>query len=244
MRIFGMSLGLALLAGPALADVTGRFETVDEDALIDMEMTIEADDVGNVRMQMAGSSGYYLLLDGELFIVQRDADGSLVMRLSDAMTISLETADRMGASDLFKSAKDELPDWDLAPMGDVTVGNRQGVAYGVRPNPGEEPVHELMVISSDPQLAPLGQAIMRAQEASLNGMGQFRAILAQVSGELSAAIEKGAPLRMMQIELTDVSFDTIPAGRFELPAEPLTIEQLREQSLPYPSPPTLPPRED
>ena len=43
----------SVLAVPAQADIAARYETNDENAVMKMEMTVEADNEGNVRTQTA-----------------------------------------------------------------------------------------------------------------------------------------------------------------------------------------------
>ena len=76
--------------------MAGRYETVDENAVIDMEMTIEADGTGRVRFQMAGMTGYYLLNGEELFIVEKDGESFVVTRTADLFVLQQEAMDRLG----------------------------------------------------------------------------------------------------------------------------------------------------
>ncbi len=241
--IFASLLAAGVWATPAHADIAGRYETVDDDTHFQMEMTFEVDDVGNVRIQQGGSPSYYLLRDGEFYLVGRENGEPSVIRLSDAMVIAGETFDRMGARDAF----DEVPEFEpfnFSEMGPQTVSGRTGMAYGIVSDGNDEPVWASLVIGDDPRLAPLGRAMAEAQASQVSGMGSLGTMLQNLSGNMQEVLNKGAPLRWMSIELTDVSFDEIPAERFALPSEPISLEELRAASEPAPPPPTLPPRED
>jgi|GEM_PF-2349531 len=249
MRIVrAIGAGLLLTAAipvPVYADIAGRYETVDEDAVMKMEMTIEADEHGNVRTQMARLGAYFLVSDGEFYQVATSEEGPSVIRLADLMAIQKEFAEDFFADRLEAWEK---PTETFAPMDEETVGSRVGTGYGIVNDDNPEPQYALLVISDDPQLAPLGQALANSNEAmadSMNGWGAMGTVLRMMNDEMVAVMRKGAPLRMMSIELTDVSLDPIPAERFELPAQPLTIEEIRARFMPsVEPPPTLPPRED
>jgi len=230
---------------PAYADIAGRYETVDDDAIMEMELTVEADEHGNVRTQTARLGLYYLLTNGEFYQVMAGKDGPLVIRLADLMAVQQELAEKFFAD---RPEAWEEPTETFAAMDKQTVGDRVGTGYGIVNEDNPEPQYALLVISDDPQLAPLGQALANSNEAmanSMSGWGAMGTVLRMMNDEMVAVMRKGAPLRMMSIELTDVSLDPIPAERFSLPAEPMTIEQIRAQFSPnVDAPPTLPPRED
>ncbi len=235
------AITLSLWATPALADVSARYETVEENAFIDMEMTIEVDDAGNMRMQMNGTPNYYLYRDGEMFVVSRDRGDPSVVKVSDMMAIAQETFERIGVAAAFADAPEPEP-FIFSPMEEQVVQGRTGMAYGTVQEEGDAARWGSLVISNDPQLAPIGQAMAAAQQVQIQGMGSMGTMLGRLSGNMIEVLASGAPLRWMQIELTDVSFDPIPRDRFALPAEPLTIEELRAAAEPAEPPPTLPPR--
>ena len=236
-------VGIASVAAPAHADIAGRYETVDDDTFVDMEMTLEINDTGQMRMQMKGMPGYYLLRDDDMYIVSWQSGETSVVRLADMMTIANEAFERMGVDNAFADKGDD-EGFIYSEMGQQTVGGREGTAYGVVSEEGDEGVWASLVMSSDPRLAPIGQAMARAQEAQIRNMGSMGAVLQNMSASMQDVLRRGAPLKIMTIELTDVSFDEIPDERFALPSEALTIDELREASRPAPPPPTLPLLED
>ena len=234
-------VALMLTATPAAADVSGRYETVDEDRMIDMEMTLEVDDAGNARIQMAGSNGYYLLHGGELFMVSWQAGETTVVRMADAMVVAQEVMARLGVPDDFGDGPTPEP-FMFEPMGEVEVRGRTGTAYGIASEAEADPVFGSLVISNDPRLAPLGRAQSEAQRLQAQGMGSIGMVLQRLGGNMQEVMASGAMLRWLGIELTDVSFDPIPPERLALPGEPVTLAELREAVRPAPPPPTLPPR--
>ena len=125
------------------------------------------------------------------------------------------------------------------------MGGRKGIGYGIIPENGAEPMYASIVVARDSNLAPLGQAIAFVQDASIKGMGSMGSMLGMMNAQMVDLLQAGAPLRMLNIELTDVSFDKIPEARLALPTEPLTLDQLRARvAEPVEPPPTLPARED
>jgi hypothetical protein len=235
-------LALTLLTSPAFADVAARYETTEEDPFIDMEMTFETDDAGDVRLQMAGQASYYLLSDGEAFVVSRGSTGPTVVLVSDLLTVQSEILQRMGVSDRLGQISDPDPSLEFHETGPETVGLWQGTGYSLGPPTSGSPAHASLVLSEDPRLAPLGQAMAALQKETTSGMGQFTALFAQFGSAYEELLSKGTPVRWLQLELTDISFEPIDPARFALPAPPITIDQLRAESAPLPPPPTLPPR--
>lgn len=236
---------VALLVGslpstPAWADVAARYEQGDDNAVVALNMTIEANDSGDVRFQMRNLGGYYLLREGTMYLVQKDADSFIVMRLDDVMTVQNEALGKMG----WKKPEindDDFPKSSFAPMSIEIVGGRSGMAYGMVRDTGESPTYASMVISDDPALAPIGKAMALAQDQMFKSMGNMGLMLGQVNEDLRERIGRGAILRMMSVELTDVSFDQIPDDRFALPTTPMTLEELRAATdTSIAPPPTLP----
>jgi hypothetical protein len=240
MGMAGLTVGL--LARPAFADVAGRYENTEEHPFIDMELTIEADEHGNIRLQMAGMPAYYLLRDGEFYVVGREADRTSVSRMVDAIAISQEAAARMGIDEtVFNDAPEPEP-MNFTAVGEERVGEWTGTAYGLAPSDGGDASPATFVISDDPRLAPPGKALVDSQKAMAAGMisfGRIGIMMGRVNAELVSLLEKGTPIRMTQLELTGYSIDPIDPERFALPAEPLTLDQLRAQQQEFPPPPTL-----
>ncbi|WP_128891226.1 hypothetical protein [Erythrobacter sp. HKB08] len=244
-RIY-LAAAAALVALPsaAQADVAARYETVDDKAVIDMEMTIEADENDNVRFQMARTGGYFLLRDGEMYQVQKTVEGYEVVRTRDALLVQQEAMAKLGWKIPDMVNAPELAAPRLEPMEEETVGGRVGTGYGMVGQGMDGPIYASLVVSTDPELAPIGSAMASANENMLKGMGEMGSMLGMVGEDMLALMKQGAPLRMLSVELTDVSFDPIPQARFELPAEPMTLEQLRAAlDVTVDAPPTLPARD-
>lgn len=241
---FSPAAAAALLAAStaASADVAARYETQDKDAPFDMGMSIEADDRGNVRMQMPRLNTYFIFRDGTLYQITQDRTGAFAVRVEDALIVQQEMLAKLG---MRMPADMPEPDLVLAPVGPETVGTRQGMGYGLTGKDSAPPNFAAFVISDDPALAPIGMALALANANSLKGMGEIGTMLGLLNDELLAMLRKGAPLRIMSMELTDVSTDPIPPARFTLPAPPTSLAELRamaDQTSSVEPPPTLPPR--
>lgn len=234
------SIGLS--SQVAFADVAGRYENTDKNAVLDLEMTIEADDAGDVRVQMAKTGTYYLFRDATLYLVTMNGEDTTVMKVSDVFAVQQEALAQMRMK--MPPMPPSPPEVRFAPMEEVTVAGRKGTAFGMVSAEHEKPVYGSIVISADPKFGALGRAIARVNTSQIKGMGSMGQMLQMMNTEMLALLQRGAPLRMLSIELTDVSFDNIPAGRFALPTEPLSINEIRAQLIKptVPPPPTLPPR--
>ena len=237
-------IGSALFSQSAQADVAGRYENTDEKIPFNFGMTIEADDADNVRIQMAHGNQYYLYRDGVMYVVTVGSDETKVMRLDDMLAVQMEAMARLGWENPFESAP--VSTSHFAPMDEVVVGSRKGTGYGIVSGEREEAVYASIVISDDPELKQLGAAIARANASSIRGMGSMGTMLQTMNSEMLGLLEKGAPLRMLSVELTDVSFDEIPPERFAIPTEPMTIDEVRHLliSPTIAPPPTLRPHSD
>ena len=240
-------LACGLTAAPAAADISARYELQDSQPSFDMTMTLEIDAGGNERIQMTQQAGYMLVLNEVTYLVARGPTGVYVARLDDLVTVMGEAAKRMGFADALanmpKSDQEKPP--VLASMGSKLINGRAGTAYGIS-DKRARPVFALFVISSDPKLAPLGAAFVKsfAQSSSYaNKMFPGLGTLTQMFGPNIEVLGKGAPLSMLSMNLTDVSFAEIDDSRFTLPAKPLTIDEIRQQYENFPTPPTLPSRD-
>ncbi len=125
-QLAGLLLVGLWCSSPALADVAGRYENSDKNAVLEMEMTVETDDAGDVRFQMNGTGSYYLLLEGELYSVQKGSDGYTVVRVADLLVVQQEAMERLGWKQPKLPEDLVLHPLEFAPMGEETVGDVRG----------------------------------------------------------------------------------------------------------------------
>nr|WP_166178223.1 hypothetical protein [Altererythrobacter segetis] len=238
--VFG--LALSAFAFPAAADVAGRYETKDKNAFFTMEMTIETNDAGDVRMQMAGQANYFLLKSGVVYTVGRGEAGPVVERVADMLAVQADTLRRIGLSDRLADAAGKAPQTEFAKIGPESVGPWKGTAFGFKSDTGKPGPYAAFVMSDDPRIAPLGKGIAAMNADMMGAMGNMFPGFGQFGQDFLRFLATGTPIRMINVELTDVSCDRIDPERFALPAAPLALEQLKAQAQPFPEPPTLPPR--
>ena len=181
--------GIAVAAAcPAHADLSALYQT----DFVSMSMTIEVDDAGDVRLQMSpGSPAYYLVKGDKGYIVQRSPTGPYAMELDTYLKIQTEAL--AGFADGMKDFENKsggFPETEFVSLGPAEVRGRAGTGYSMgfksdkRAKSTEVADHAMLVISQDPQLAPVGTALMRFQrQADGRWQGCFRnsAVSAKVS---------------------------------------------------------------
>lgn len=202
---------LMLLPVPALADVTARYALGEkgEDTLV-----IESDDGGNLR---AGVGEKFLLIrrDGVDYIIVGDAAGTMKVARFDAVleVVSGQMKTMVGGTDATRMK------FVLTEGGPETVAGRAGTIWNFGPEEeGGKPGKMLdVVISGDPQLAPIGLLFRRMVESigpvmgGLLGPGNFAALGTEL-------FSKGAPLRVGPVlKLLSVDTADVAASRFDLP---------------------------
>lgn len=239
---------LTLAAAPAVADVSARYETEQRGSSLRMEMMLEIDSGGNMRVQMGAMPMYMLMLGSDMYMVARGPTGVYVVRIEDFATVAREFIDRMeSVRDMPDGTADpEAEQQRLVALGQREVNGRTGTAYGA-PAHGDTPEYVQFVISDDPSLAPIGAAFVRSLVNSTETASRMIPGFGNIRNGLAPEMEllnRGAPLTMASMSLTDVSLEEIDDSRFALPAEPLTIDQIRAQYETFEAAPTLPRREN
>ncbi|MBV9882505.1 MAG: hypothetical protein JO276_05805 [Sphingomonadaceae bacterium] len=224
-----------LAAGPARADIVARYAMGQPDFPMP-EMVIEVNDRGDFHMTM-GNQGAYYVIDGAAYFVQADLRGLYVARADDltALVAELARAHRMQSHAQPGSAH-LPPAVQFMEAGTETIAGRTGTVW-TTPAPGGAPstAHGMeMVVSSDPDLTPLGRAMVRQFEMSMDGVRTMAGLAADAGagewGAMRAVLARGAPLRFGEImRLTSVEVRPLPASEFILPAAPLSRAALAER---------------
>lgn len=204
---------LFLFARPALADVTLRYAQSGNDAAI----TMRADDAGRVRMDVTG--GYYLFLDGVSYLVLNDSQGTFVCLQSDFV-------DLLNSLQMAPAPSGTLPAAAVSEHGTEVVAGRLGERFTIG-SPGETRDVLDVVISRDPDLAPIGRAMAV----------QFPPFFAAVGGRvpgvgdaLAGLLRRGTMLKLGTIfQLQAIDRAPIAAGAFVLPGRLISREALRER---------------
>jgi hypothetical protein len=225
---------LLLAASPALGDVTAVYKH----KWAAMSMTVEIADDGKVRYQMSAGNTYGLVLDGVDYFVQTDARGQVVDRVNDLVTAQKEAM----ADFLAKMPPPAMNDGPkLIPFGKVTINGREGRAFVYESQKDAKEADPVVVVSDDPKLATLGRVMASQFSKSTAMLGGMMGRTPSTAAEMETALNSGAAISFAGMELVSISDAKIDPKRFELPAEPETLDQIRARMKPLPSPPTAAP---
>ena len=231
-------------------------------------MTVEVADGGNVRYQMSAGQTYGLTLGDQSYFITLESAGPQVDRLDDLVTAQKEAMaafltdfrnhDTSGGPQLVSKGKVTIngrvgeafgygpPATDSAHS--IVMVNPHLKSLSGRVTSKEMSKSELdramsgnvVVISHDPDLAQLGKAMAKQ-------FGTSRAMLAGMIGDTPTTItqmekllESGAPLSFAGMELQSINHAPIDPKRFDLPAQPETLDQIRARMKSLPPPPTAP----
>lgn len=227
---------LALWASPAAADVTARYVAGANAALA---MTVEVNDRGDSRTSM-GNQGAVLTVNGETYLLMADLAGTFAVRQEDVFALFAAQARAMTSDIAAGPAAAAPPDRSVAVrQGSEVVGGRTGTIWAVR-SPGEESAARPggrarpgegggidFVVSSDPDLAPVGRVLARQLGASVDGMNRM---IGPGWGRFGAAMrsifERGTVIRFGRLlRLESVATGPVPADRFALPETVFSREQ-------------------
>lgn len=218
-----MTIGLLAFATPALADMTANY--VGPNGAMTMKIEIASN--GDMRGQTGAQNAYFITRDGHGYLIQATFDGPAVMRVEDMATVMTEQMKKM-MPNMPPANGDDAPSFALAKGGEVTIRGRKGMAYYMGTAEDGKPIGDpILVISTDPDLAPLGVAIAYQFSMSVVMMGQVLGGSNPLKG-MQDILKTGTAIVFSGLQLDTVNHDLIPAERFVLPAEPLKIDEVRK----------------
>ncbi len=244
IAIFAL-LGLGASA-PAWADVTLRYravmpQTATAEARANAPaMTIEADDAGQARIEMAapgapagGRAPSVALITregvGYLALAGPQPGQEIVARQEDALALLTPMAAGLAAG----SARDGVQEAmrqrvEIVPVGAESVAGVRGNLYRVVIVSGETRSPPLdIVLSSDPRLATAGRELVRLVDSLRPTLVAVTGGEPRVFGAVRALLGMGVPLRIGNAMVLDsVSTADVPDSRFVLPGRVWTREQL------------------
>jgi hypothetical protein len=219
------AIGALFVGGAAsAADITARYVMP---AIGNAVMTVEADDRGNSRISVNGETAL-IIRNGVSYVIADDSEGRFVVRREDMLAATRELARQMvGAPDPPPEAL-AVPPRLPAPTeaGTEIVAGRPGTRWIILP--GDPPQAEAMdvVLSADPELAPIGRALAVQFDESAFGVGAGvgpLGLTGDVPPPVKALFGRGTILRYGQMaRLESVAAAPIAESAFTLPAEPLT----------------------
>lgn len=225
---------LLACAGAAHADVTAVFTqpnvftyTVELRSNGDMRREIPSNGDASRGILPSKPGAYMLMLQGQCFDVVPTPSGMVVDRCDDAAAALFAVENERApssAKDLHEASKN-MPDLQyFTKRGLVTVHGREGTAYYLL---GQQTGTPYLVISTDPELAPMGA--MTARELAI-AMGPAPMPPDNpIVGQMEAILNSGCPLTFAGAELTSVSHGPIDPARFALPGPPETQEAIMKR---------------
>jgi len=214
MRFLILVLMLTGCGEAARADITAHYRHRDGDGT----MRIEVAENGDSRLEVSGEMWRLIHKDGVSYVVYSLPGGPLVTRVEDLQRLA---AERGG-----EPPRLPISDMRILPQGEARIGEHAGRAYHVvtRDGPTSRPQ---IVISNDPALRPLGPPWLRQIDftiAMLRGRG---APVPATITQIREIVATGTPIFYGGQQLHRIDRGDIPPDRFRLPAEPMTLEQLR-----------------
>ena len=210
------------IAGAAHADLTATYGPPGAAAM----MTVKIAASGNTRSDIIPGGLALLTIGGEDYAIQLRAAQPVVDRIAD---LKIVVAERVAAipPDVRANIIAHMKPMKFVERGTATVIGRTGRAYFLQKEDGTLSPTPWLVISTDPALAPLAAATMRQFILS-------RAMMpipeeSDPFKEIGEILKTGAPIVMTGLELQSLSDAPIPAADFALPAQPETLDQLRQR---------------
>lgn len=219
MRLF-LTLLLALAPSCALADMTATYGSPGSDFTMKVEIAAN----GDVRGDVVGRPDiYFITRGGQGYFIQADPSGPLVTRVDDMGAAMGEQMAKMAPG--FRDGVKQLT-LNMVEKGEATVNGRKGAAYYLRLTPdGALSPQPWAVISHDPALAPLGEAMARQFDMSMS-MGSPM-MPTETFDEVRAVLHTGTAISFGPAQLQAISLAPIPASEFELPGPLESMDHLR-----------------
>ncbi|MBX3563155.1 MAG: hypothetical protein KF730_01130 [Sphingomonas sp.] len=198
-------------------DMTARYAREGQPALVAMT-------AANGDARVAAGETLFLRKGGQEYIVLHDAAGSFSARIDDALAVFAEDKSGLMAS----NGPRPQPQYALSEAGSESVAGVKGKVWKGHPRDVPSLTSFEGVVSGDPALAPLGQALamqtrfaVLRNSADFGGPGNFEKAMLDLFG-------KGAVLRFNTIlKLEKIDKAPIPATIFALPEPLLGRDALR-----------------
>lgn len=220
-----MNLRMALLLlvaspAPALADLTAKYVVPKAG----FTMTVEIATNGDIHGDVGRPGQSFITRAGHGYFIQSGPTGPAVMRVEDMGTVMAEQTRKLDPK-FREEMQQHAPTIKLVQKGTMTINGRTGAAFFMQAPNGSLSPMPWAVISSDPALAPLGAAMVRQFEMSLTTMSSTMGT--RPFANMLAVLRTGAPIFFTGAELASISTAPIPSSRFELPAKPATLDEVR-----------------
>lgn len=178
------------------------------------EMTIQYSKEGHLRGTTKGQDMWLLRVDGVNYFVFPEEEGARVLDLRIA-------------SDLIREVlPDNLPNLDGIKMeiredGPTVVQGREGIGYRFDSQPQSGPF--LAVMSNDPELKRLGEAVFAQLQSSI----EMNPLAGSSANPILEIVAKGTPISFGGADLVSFEETEFESAIFEIPSEPMNKEESR-----------------
>lgn len=214
MRFLILLLLLAGCGSPARADLTAHYRHVDGSGTVRVEVAGN----GDARFEMSGQPWRLIHRGGVSYAVYLLPGGPMVARMADLQRLAAEQGGEPPSL--------AISGMRLIPRGEVRMGSFSGHAYHLQMPGGMSPRPQI-VVSGDPALAPIGPVWLRQIDFSVAMLRARGAQVPETVMRIREVLATGSPVYYGGQQLQRVDGASIPSDRFRLPAEPLTLDQLR-----------------
>jgi hypothetical protein len=214
MRFLVLLLAVLGFGAPARADITALYQQVDGARTVRIEIA----DNGDARFQMSDEAWRLIHRGGVSYAIYTLPGGPLVVRVEDLQRLA---AERGG-----EPPRLAITEMTIVERGETSVGPYSGRAYHLRMPEGLSPRPQF-VISRDPALAAIGRAWVRQIDFSIAMLRARGSVVPPTVLRMRDIFRTGTPVLFSGHVLQRVERAPIPAERFRLPAEPLSLEDLR-----------------
>ena len=214
MRFLIFVLLLVGCSSPARADITAHYRQVGGSGTVRVEVAGN----GDSRFEMSGQPWRLIHRSGVSYVIYLLPGGPMVARIDDLRQLATEHGGEPPNLPISRMR--------LVPRGVIRMGGFSGRAYHLDMPEGPTPTPQF-VVSEDPALAPIGQVWLRQIDFSVAMLRARGAPVPEAVTRIREVLATGSPIFYGGQQLQRIDNGAIPAERFRLPAEPLTLDQLR-----------------
>ena len=210
-------LGLAGFAVPAAADIVADYRQIDNGSTI----KVQTAENGDARLQYSNQPFYLIIRGGETYVIYTITPQPRVVRVSDLQKVYEQSPPsiHLDTPDIVNKAS-----WVIS--GTATYAGFSGKAYFLQFPEGRSP-RPALVVSQDPKIRAIGVPIARQIDFSIMTMNLAGQAIPPNFLKLREYIGTGTPILFAGYKLEKVTVAPVNAKEFELPAQPVPIEELR-----------------
>jgi hypothetical protein len=220
-----LSIALALAAtaaAPVRSDMTATFAVAGGTS---PSVKVEIAQNGNARVDMGPVT--FIRRAGHYYMVMPRESQPIVVDFAE-MSAEMRGQYPKARADVCAGFEATSANVKIVRQGIATVRGRTGDAWFKQRADGPIPPKPEMVMSHDPALAPLGSLFAEGYRATTSVLPDCPS-LKDMAAAVEGALDTGTPILFNQMELADVREGAIDPKRFELPAAPMSVEEMRKR---------------